>query len=882
MKKTNLISILGTIPIVSLWFFCTAFLTPFGFAADEIYLGYVTSTRTQIVLKWNANWEETPLGFELQRATSSDFSDAVAMTLPPDINVYSDTGYDPNDRRRFTNTNLSKGVKYLYRIRAVFSSSYSEFSNAVSGSLTCPIRGVEGDLWADAVLGQPDFYQNSRGRTTALATDICGGLWIDRSATPERAYVVDTNHSRILGFSNIGNIPWEPDLVIGQPDYESGAPNRVATAPCYPELSLPAADSLALVRPTQISVGEAVLFDQLVVDASGNLFVADVSNHRILMYEDPFITDAIADDVWGQPNFESRVENYGGRSASSLFFYLGHTNTGLTFGPDGALWVADSGNYRVLRFPRDGMGNLQKTADLVLGQSSFTGLSPGWIPSAVQVDDSGVVYIAWLQHDTGNPSKISAYEPPLYNGKPATRTLADNSVTPDFRRPNYLVLDPLGRGLWMQSYVQAGSSNCVTRLMDPSDGTVLSSLETKDSRGFAVDREGTLYIHQMDEDISRFPEPYGIKNKTFLFSDRWILSGQDFWQLKGMTTFGDQFIVCEAERLLIWDDYRSLTTYDQASDVWGQVDFSSNDRTKIFLMGFPQVDELNRLWVFGRFQDLGWGPSFKAFNYPLTKNSVPTKTLLDSFELVDRSGTITLASPPEPLHFACTDQGDQMWIADWQNSRVIRVNNIEGNNDSSRDEYVDVVLGQPDATSTSRNQGAGLGHPQRTSLDLARYVSIGGDGNLYVSDNSGEGGTNCRILVFDMSLFPDYVSSVLYAVPATDVIGTGGAFDVQGCIDETCAPLQTGFSRMEQMVFGSSAYNNNNQYYPVAFLDPASRHRPDFALGDYGAIYRYSFFDDFGNLYLGDYGWARILIYKRPFLHFDPSSSGLDSSFSLY
>src|SRR5262249_1316830 len=86
----------------------------------------------------------------------------------------------------------------------------------------------------------------------------------------------------------------------------------------------------------------------------------------------------VADFAWGQPDFAQRSCNQGqaSPSASSLCFNNevnavhisgDQVGAGVDVSPDGKVWVADVGNNRVLRFPANG-----KTADLVLGQSTFT------------------------------------------------------------------------------------------------------------------------------------------------------------------------------------------------------------------------------------------------------------------------------------------------------------------------------------------------------------------------------------------------------------------------------------------------------------------------------------------------------------------------------
>ncbi|GAG26234.1 unnamed protein product, partial [marine sediment metagenome] len=253
----------------------------------------------------------------------------------------------------------------------------------------------------DVVLGKLDFTQNSFGKTTATDLEIGGGILVDTTTTPNRVYVVDTNHSRILGFADtniyLGRVP---DVLIGQPSFDRGAANLDGTAQRYPELIAPTSATLALMNPIQISTEETVVMVQLAVDEDHALYVCDVFNDRVLKYEDPFATDSVADEVWGQPDFNSREANNGGRSASSLDFRYAPVCAGATIGPDGSLWVADSMNDRVLRFLKDpGSGVIAKTADLVLGQSDFTSGAPGsgmdelTNPAGLAVSSAGTVYV---------------------------------------------------------------------------------------------------------------------------------------------------------------------------------------------------------------------------------------------------------------------------------------------------------------------------------------------------------------------------------------------------------------------------------------------------------------------------------------------------------
>jgi hypothetical protein len=81
-------------------------------------------------------------------------------------------------------------------------------------------------------------------------------------------------------------------------------------------------------------------------DKGGNLFIADTDNNRVLEYDAPASGDTRAERVFGQPDFTGVACNTGGVSATSLC-----TPTAVAgSNRDAALFIADFGNQRVLRF----------------------------------------------------------------------------------------------------------------------------------------------------------------------------------------------------------------------------------------------------------------------------------------------------------------------------------------------------------------------------------------------------------------------------------------------------------------------------------------------------------------------------------------------------
>ena len=170
---------------------------------------------------------------------------------------------------------------------------------------------------------------------------------VDTSTNPSPVYVADTGNNRILGFRNAASFTngQFADIVIGQPDF-------VTTLPQGPNFT---------TRTTGLTSPQGIA-----VDASGNLYVIDGANNRILRFPKPFSqTGTIFPDiVIGQSGFGTGAANQGGLSASSLFFATSTAalSASLTFDTTGNLWVTDPGNNRILRFNASVLGSQATSA----------------------------------------------------------------------------------------------------------------------------------------------------------------------------------------------------------------------------------------------------------------------------------------------------------------------------------------------------------------------------------------------------------------------------------------------------------------------------------------------------------------------------------------
>lgn len=165
-----------------------------------------------------------------------------------------------------------------------------------------------------------------------------------------------------------------PDIVIGQADFET-------------------ADTGA--EAGQMNEPNAIAIDPI----TEKVFVADTGNNRVLRFASyvDIATGASAEAVLGQPDFG---ENTAGLDAATM-----SAPRGVAVGPSGELWVADSGNNRILRFDDAATKASGSDADGVLGQTDFVtadhpltqdGL---YAPRGLCIDFEGNLVIADFYHD---------------------------------------------------------------------------------------------------------------------------------------------------------------------------------------------------------------------------------------------------------------------------------------------------------------------------------------------------------------------------------------------------------------------------------------------------------------------------------------------------
>jgi uncharacterized protein (TIGR03437 family) len=218
----------------------------------------------------------------------------------------------------------------------------------------------KGDF-ADKVIGQRDFLSTSpQGPGSDLSTGLYGpvGLALDAGGN---LYVADGGNNRILRypapFSQTGDL-LSVDLILGQPDLNSRAPNQGGSGP--------SASTLAFFTGGIYRAG-------LAFDAAGGLWVSDPGNQRVLHYPASALglavqNDPAADLVLGQTDF----------AGNTLPSNLDRTKknflaqpSGLAVDPQGRLFVADAANRVVVYAPPFSIGQLgSRILGVVIGPNA--------------------------------------------------------------------------------------------------------------------------------------------------------------------------------------------------------------------------------------------------------------------------------------------------------------------------------------------------------------------------------------------------------------------------------------------------------------------------------------------------------------------------------
>jgi sugar lactone lactonase YvrE len=305
---------------------------------------------------------------------------------------------------------------------------------------------------SDILLGQSSYSSSTAGTTDSTMSGPSAFTFDDNGYL----YISDKGNCRILQFRPPFTDGKAASLVIGKPDFTTGCGGAIT------------ANNLA-------GTGG------LTFDGSGNLWVSDAGNNRVLRFKAPFKAGKAADMVLGQPDFvtgtcattisagtlcnpqgiavdsdeilwvadnsDNRILGYKNpKKSMNANYELGHPAGAAAFtsnaandgglsartfmGPNGLafdskdhMWVTDSQNYRVLMFKPDFRNGI--AASLVLGQPNFTTIGTASASAATFNNPQGIEVLrggdVWVG-DTNN-SRTLRFAAPFTNGMNASVVL---------------------------------------------------------------------------------------------------------------------------------------------------------------------------------------------------------------------------------------------------------------------------------------------------------------------------------------------------------------------------------------------------------------------------------------------------------------------------
>ena len=289
-----------------------------------------------------------------QAAGANQFNTKAAATTQAGENEPRDVNFDPSGNLWVTDTFNNRVVEYA-----------SPFSS---------------DEAASIVLGQSLFTTNAAG-TTATGEDRPRGAAFDSSGN---LWVADATNNRVIEYKAPFSSGEAASIVLGQSLFTTNAAATTATGESNPRA--------------------------LAFDSSGNLWVDDSSNNRVIEYKAPFSNGEAASIVLGQSLFTTNAAATTATGES--------TPLGIAFDSSGNLWLADLSNNRVIEYTAPFSSD--EAASMVIGQSLFTtnaaattqtGLNG---PGGVAFDSSHNLWV------TEGGNRILEYNAPLSNDEAAS------------------------------------------------------------------------------------------------------------------------------------------------------------------------------------------------------------------------------------------------------------------------------------------------------------------------------------------------------------------------------------------------------------------------------------------------------------------------------
>jgi sugar lactone lactonase YvrE len=762
-----------------------------------------------------------------------------------------------------------------------------------------------------AALGQENLVYNILNQTTASSLFFPTDIALDPSVSQTRFYVADALNSRVLGYECSGAAcPLATAAaavrVFGQPDFSHWQSNGgVGSAVSGANLSF----------PHGVAAG-----------ASGALYVADTSNNRVLVYQNAW-NDWTPDAVLGQTSLSASTP---GAGLDQL-----RAPEGVFVDSSGVLWVADTGNHRVLKFTNTGTG---ASAAFAIGGSGAPAATTLSAPRDVFVDAPGALWVA----DTGY-SRVLRYAPPLTAGKAASTvfghagSMANGTANQggldaaSLAFPEKLHVDGAGR-LWVADtgnrrvleYDTPLTSQTASRVFGQVDRNAVptfasNAIDAPDGfpnaagmggpRGIAFDATGEMWVCDRDDSrILAFASPLGaapdaitadrvLGKPSFVDSSVNLASERRMNNPTGVAVDRSHspnrlWVVDVGNNRVLGYDSTANVTDDRAADiVLGQPSFAQGP-TNAGLNGPLQNAANATASAQSLFYPEGIASDSQGGVYVADSSNNRVLFFSDPFatdKVADRvfgqSGFTTL-NPKFPYGTASSltgpqgvyvDAADDLWVADTVNHRVVRFSDAPSQPEAGGS--ADLVLGQSGFVSSNTFPPYAPGCAANR-MNLPRGVFVAASGRVYVADSG-----NHRVLVFNPPLSSGMNASAVFGQAGfgacnPDRGGATGAAtldDPRGVYEDPAGDVFVADYENHRVLVYHTPFNGGDLVADEVIGQPDFSTTTITSPGPHTLVHPQAVtMDDAGNLFVADVENSRVTRYStdpNPVVLLDPIAS---------
>lgn len=652
---------------------------PSGAVIDTVrHLSYVADTDNNRVLVYNLNADNSFVDYR------ADF-------------VIGQSGFSQTLPNRGTNSPLINSLNAPSAIAIEMSSGDVYIADTGNNRVLIFPSITANDPNARNVIGANNFTTaNTAGVVAQNRMYSPAGIAFTGQDTSLRIYISDRDFNRILVFGQITVNGQSAQNVLGQSDFLSSGASLSQSG---------------LASPTGMSV-----------DVNSNLYVADSSNNRVVVWTSSIASNGqLANVVIGQTWFYS---NNSGVTANTM-----NRPQSVAVSSNGDVYVADSSNNRVMVWS-SGISVSGQAANLILGQSNTTSNASGTSPTKFSFPVSVTSTSGFTLITDAQNNRIMGYSSTITtNGQSASFALGQltSSDTVDFY--GNTSNNPQDRGVSGPSDTAIDSINHRLFVSDSNNNRIL--VFNLDNGNNLIDKEADFVLGQSSFSITS-PNNGGSPSDTTLNAPTGVYFDSVLQRLYVADTGNNRVLIYSGD---INENGKA------ASYVLGQPNFASSapSLTKTGLAS-PESVAINTSTGAIAIADRDNNRVLVWSTAP-TANNKPANFVIGQQNFTTGGFGTSATSLHTPRGVSYDPNTGYLYVADTDNNRIMMwTNTITSNNQTANR-----VLGQSSMTvsTVGATSATSLNHPMRVSVGSSNSV-------IYIADSG-----NNRALVYRSPILSD-------------------------------------------------------------------------------------------------------------------------------